>query len=167
MPSDNSKKLIFAHINIYSISLSTQVKGNIDVSMVSETKIDNSFTVLNFTIDWFSTSYRLDRDKLWLNYNPNKTMICNHLDELRTYLDLHSTTYEKVLILGHFNLKIQERRMKAFCENYKTTIIPALSSNPHITKIQIILHVLIWFYLTHLEASRVLVLQRQDYQIFI
>ena len=42
--------------------LSTQVKGNIDVLMVSETKIDYTFPVDNFVIDGFSTPYRLDRD---------------------------------------------------------------------------------------------------------
>ena len=114
-------------------SLSTQAKGNIDVLMVSETKIDGSFPVDNFVIDGFSTPYRLDRgsngggimlyvredipsnllatdeknhiesfyvelnmrDERWLincSYNPNKTMICNHLDALSTYLDLNSTT---------------------------------------------------------------------------
>ena len=139
--SDNSNKLIFAHININSIRskfefLSTKVKGNIDVFIVSETKIDYSFPVGNFVIDGFSTPYRLDRDsngggvmlyvredipsnllatdeknhiesfyvelnlrnKKWLincSYNPNKTMICNHLDALSTYLDLHSTTMIK------------------------------------------------------------------------
>ena len=65
--SDNSDKLVFAHININSIRnkfefLSTQVKGNIDVLMVSETKIDNSFPVGNFVINGYSTPYRLDRD---------------------------------------------------------------------------------------------------------
>ena len=43
-------------------SLSTQVKGNIDVLMVSETKIDDTFPVGKFVIDGFSTPYRLDRD---------------------------------------------------------------------------------------------------------
>ena len=65
--SDNSNKLIFAHININSVRnklefLSTQVKGNIDVLMVSEIKIDNSFPVGNFLIDGFSTPYRFDSD---------------------------------------------------------------------------------------------------------
>ena len=65
--SNNSDKLIFPHININSIRnrfefLSTRVKGNIDVLMVSKTKIDNSFPVGNFVIDGFSTPYRLDRD---------------------------------------------------------------------------------------------------------
>ena len=46
------------------------------------------------------------RNEKWLiscSNKPNKTMICNHLNALSTYLDLHSTTYEKILILGDFN----------------------------------------------------------------
>ena len=128
--SDNLNKLIFANININFIRnkfefLSTLMKGNIDVLMVSETKIDNSFPVGDFFIDGFSTPYRLDRDRTgggimlfvredipsnvlatyeknhienfyvelnlrkekWLlscSCNPNKTMICNHLDTLST-----------------------------------------------------------------------------------
>ena len=39
-------------------------------------------------------------------------MICNYLDVLSTYLDLHSTTYEKILILGEFNVGIEEQHMK-------------------------------------------------------
>ena len=65
--SDNSNKLLFARININSIRnkfefLSTQVKGNIDVLMVFETKIDDSFPAGTFVIDGFSTPYRSDRD---------------------------------------------------------------------------------------------------------
>ena len=41
-----------------------------------------------------------------LLYNPNKTMICNHLDALSTYLNQHSTTYEQILILSNFNVGI-------------------------------------------------------------
>ena len=117
--------------------LSAQRKGNIDILMVSETTIDNSFQVGNFVADEFSTPCRLDHDnygrgiilysredipsKLYAtdeknqiesfyvelnlhneksiincSYNPNKTIICNHLDALSTYLNLHSTTYEKI-----------------------------------------------------------------------
>ena len=47
--------------------------------------------------------------------------------------------------------------MKTFCDNYNL-ILHALSKSPHVTKIEAMLHALIWFYLTHLEASRVLVL---------
>ena len=65
--SDNSSKLLFARININSIRnkfefLSTQAKGNIDVLMVFETKIDDNFPAGTFVIDGFSTPYRSDRD---------------------------------------------------------------------------------------------------------
>ena len=42
--------------------LSDQIKDNIDVLVVSETKIDDSFRNRNFLIDGFSMSYRLDRN---------------------------------------------------------------------------------------------------------
>ena len=64
---DNLNKLIFAHLNINSIRnkfelLSEQVKGNVDVLMISETKIDDSFPVSQFLIEGFCTPYRLDRN---------------------------------------------------------------------------------------------------------
>ena len=48
-------------------------------------------------------------------------MIWNHLDALSTYLGLHSTTYKKILILGDFNVEIEEQYMKALCNNYNLT----------------------------------------------
>ena len=42
--------------------LSDQIKSNIDVLLVSETKIDDSFHSGNFLIDRFSTPYRLDQN---------------------------------------------------------------------------------------------------------
>ena len=80
------------------------------------------------------------RNEKWLincSYNPNKTMICNRLDALSTYLDLHSTTYEKILILGDFNVGIEDQHMKAFCDNYNLTSLikqPTCYKNPNNTK---------------------------------
>ena len=64
---DNLNKLVFAHVNINSIRnklqlLSEQVRSNLDVLMVFETKIDDSFPNGNFLIQSFSPPYRLDRD---------------------------------------------------------------------------------------------------------
>ena len=39
-----------------------QIEGNIDVLLVSETKIDDSFPIRNFLMDGFRTLYRLDRN---------------------------------------------------------------------------------------------------------
>ena len=61
-------------------------------------------------------------------------MIGNHLDALSTYLDLHSTTYEKILILGDFNVGIEEQHVKAFCHNYNLTNLikqPTCYKNPN------------------------------------
>ena len=58
-------KLIFAHLNISSIrnkfeELISQVKGTVDILMISGTKIDNSFPIASFLIDAFSQPYRID-----------------------------------------------------------------------------------------------------------
>ena len=50
--TSNPDKLVFAHLNINSIRnkfemLSDQIKGNIDVLLVSETKIDDSWKFFN------------------------------------------------------------------------------------------------------------------------
>ena len=42
--------------------LSNQIKDDIDVLLVSETKIDDSFPIGNVLVDGFSTPYRLDRN---------------------------------------------------------------------------------------------------------
>ena len=60
---DNLDKLIFAHWNINSIRnkfkyFLEQIRGNVDILLVSETKIDYSFAQDQFVIDGFSASYR-------------------------------------------------------------------------------------------------------------
>ena len=58
---DNLNKLIFAHLNINSIrNKFEELKGTVDVLMISETKIDDSFPIANFLIDSFSQPYRID-----------------------------------------------------------------------------------------------------------
>ena len=139
--------------------LSDQIKGNIDILLVLETKIDDSFPIGNFLIDGFSTPYRLDRnsngaglilredipsnlveaeakpiegfyielnlrnDKWLLNcsYNPRKNSTENHLKALSDFLDSHSSTSEKVLILGDFNVEFDDQNMKTFCDSYSLT----------------------------------------------
>ena len=64
---DKRNKLVFGHLNINSIRnkfelLSEQVKGNIDILITSETKVDDSFPIGNFLINGFTTPCRSDRD---------------------------------------------------------------------------------------------------------
>ena len=64
---NNLNKLILAHLNINSIRnkfglLPEQVRGNVDVLMISETKIVDNFLIGNFLIHGFSPPYRLYHD---------------------------------------------------------------------------------------------------------
>lgn len=65
--TENSNNLVFAHLNLTSTRneklLSDRIKGNIDVLMISKTKIDDCFPVGNFSSHFivqilFATSIR-------------------------------------------------------------------------------------------------------------
>ena len=45
-----------------------------------------------------------------------KTKLPN--DEVSKTLDLHSSTYDKIILLGDFNTEIDEQHMQSFCDNY-------------------------------------------------
>ena len=60
-------KLIMGHLNINSIrnkfdALSLIIKNNVDILMISETKLDDSFLTAQFLLHSFSAPYRLDRN---------------------------------------------------------------------------------------------------------
>ena len=61
------------------------------------------------------------RKKRWLinyYYNPNNGNIESHLDSVSKSLDMHLKRYENVILLGDFNVSIEDSFMKNFCENY-------------------------------------------------
>ena len=67
------------------------------------------------------------------SYNPHKSEIKQHFDALRKSLDLHSLKYEKVLILGDFNVGVEEANMQTFCESYNLKSLikqPTCYKNP-------------------------------------
>ena len=47
-------------------------------------------------------------------YDPQKTLITNYLATLEKFFDLHSSKYEKVLILGYFNVGVKEQLISPF-----------------------------------------------------
>ena len=64
----NLDKIIIGHLNINSIRhkiclLQPMTEDNIDILVMSETKIDNSFPVNQFSIDGYNLPYRLDRNQ--------------------------------------------------------------------------------------------------------
>ena len=63
----NVSKLIIAHLNINSLRnkfefLISLIKDNIDVLMISETKLDESFPTSQFMLNGFSAPFHLDRN---------------------------------------------------------------------------------------------------------
>ena len=86
-------------------------------------------------IEGFYIELNLRNDKWLLNcsYNPHKNNIGNHLKALSDFLDSHSSTYEKVLILGDFNVEADDQNMKTFCDSYSLTSLikqPTCYKNP-------------------------------------
>ena len=60
--------MVFGHLNINSLRtkfdfLCEQIEGAIDVFMISESKLDDSFPHGQFLIDGFHTPFRYDRNK--------------------------------------------------------------------------------------------------------
>ena len=58
---------MIGHININSIRnkfemLSNSIKGNLDILMISETKLDSTFPSNQFTIEGYAASIRFDRN---------------------------------------------------------------------------------------------------------
>ena len=45
-------------------------------------------------------------------------MIGNHLRALSEKLDIYSSSYESFIILGDFNMEMEEQQIKAFYDNY-------------------------------------------------
>ena len=56
-----------------------------------------------------------------LFFQSLKNNIGNHLKALRDFLDSHSSTYKKVMILGDFNVETDDQNMKTFCDSYSLT----------------------------------------------
>ena len=190
-------------MNYLSITL-RETSNDIDVLMISETKIDDSSPLGNFLTCRFSKSYRLDRDSLgggillyvrediptnltevetkpiegfyielnarndkWFincSYNPHKNMIGNHLWAISEKLDIYSTSYGNFIILGDFNIEMEEQQVKDFCDNYGLKSLirqPTCYKSPsNPTCIDLILT-------KAPQNFKTLVCWRQDCQIFI
>ena len=63
----NLNKIVVGHLNINSIRnkfnfLAHQVKGNIDILMISEKKLDEIFPPSQFFLDGYSVLFRYDRN---------------------------------------------------------------------------------------------------------
>ena len=64
----NINNIIVAYLNINTFKnkydfLKTLVSDNIDVMIIGETKLDDSFPISQFKVEGFAEPFRLDRDK--------------------------------------------------------------------------------------------------------
>ena len=167
-----------AHLNINSLRnkidyLIEQVIGNIDILMISKTKLDISFPTGQFLNNSYSESFWIDWNsqgggimlyvreyisskllgvetstaegfyveiilikKKWLlccSYNPNKNNIQFHFENLTKRLVLYSSNYENLIILGNFNVSIDNSHMPGFCDTYNLRSLitePTCYKNP-------------------------------------
>ena len=70
--------------------------------------------------EYFFVEINLQKRK-WLvccSYNPHKDNISNHLQLIRKKLDLYSSNYESIFLVGDFNSEINYKCMNDFCESY-------------------------------------------------
>ena len=77
----------------------------------------------------------LKRTKWLISYsnNPNKSNIYSHLESLCRNLDLFSSKYKNYLVVGDFNVSVEEANIKNFCESFS---LKNLIKDSHVTKIQ-------------------------------
>ena len=52
------------------------------------------------------------------SYNPNRENIENHLKTLSKSLALYSSSYENLMIMGDFNVCMEEISMSGFCDTF-------------------------------------------------
>ena len=116
-------KLIFATLNINSIrnkfeELKSLIVGNIDVLIVTETKLDDSFPSPQFFIQGYSAPYRLDRNKrgggilIYVREDISSKQLTKHTfnhDIEGIFLELNLNKY-KLLIFGTYHPPTQEKQ---------------------------------------------------------
>ena len=95
-------------------------KGGDILLYVREDIPSNLITVEINPIESFYVELNLCNNKWLINcsYNPHKSLIGNHLDPVSKTLDVHSSTYAKIILSGDFYTEIDEQNMKSFYDNY-------------------------------------------------
>ena len=112
---NNINRLIIGQLNINSLrnkfeQLSTMINGNIDIFMISETKLDETFPAAQFYLQGFCDPYRFDR-------NRNGGGIMLYIRE-----DIPSRLIEKKLRNNseYFFVEINLRKKKWLCCSYNS-----------------------------------------------
>ena len=148
----NPQKVIISHLNINSIPNKFQgimdlVANNVDIFLISETKIDNPFPTDQFCYHGYTAPHRKDRAlgggglMLFVNEDIPSKLLTGHtlpenveilcteinlkkqkwviigiynppgmnnkyfMDNLSKTIDLYSTKYDRIVVMGDFNLE--------------------------------------------------------------
>ena len=101
----NVNRIIIGNLNVNSIAnkidgLRIKVENKIDILVITETKLDDSFPTSQFLIDGFHTPYRFDRKR-----GAGGIMIYVSKDIISKQLYKHSFTYDIEGIFIEINLK--------------------------------------------------------------
>ena len=69
-------------------------------------------------IESLSVEMNLRKREWFLNcsYNTHRNSISRHLERLNRVIDEHSRTYDSFILIGNFNVGIDENSMKNFCD---------------------------------------------------
>ena len=111
----NLNRVIIAHININSLAnkfdqLKLLVQKNIDILIVGETKLDDTFPTNQFSINGFSKPYRMDRNRfgggimIFIREDIPSKLMSNHtfpndIESLLIAINLNKSTF---LLLGGY-----------------------------------------------------------------
>ena len=88
------------------------VKNNITVTLLpSYTLPEDVGLFVEILIGNFKWLFRC-------SYNPHKSMITYHLQEIRKVLEFYTSIYEKILLMGDFNSEMSEASLNSFCNLY-------------------------------------------------
>ena len=70
-------------------------------------------------VESFFVEINLHKKKWLINcsYNPHKSNIINHLNIISRSLDIHSTKYENIVLLGDFNACVDDEALQTFCKS--------------------------------------------------
>ena len=82
-------------------NLQNIVKGQLNI-----TSLRNKFDLLVHL--FIELNFHKRKWQLTCPYNPNKNNIMNHLGALQRNLELYSSEYEHVILLGGFNVETKE-----------------------------------------------------------
>ena len=76
-------------------------------------------------IEGFYVELNLRNNKWLLNrsYNPHRNNIGSNLKALSDFLDSQSSTSEKMLIWGDFNIEADDQNINIFCDSYSLTVL--------------------------------------------